>query len=77
MNNLLILLAGLVGLISTIIKIAIDNKVSNDYEKDMEDFSKSLAGNDPDGITYLFEQLRRKALSGDNIGQNGKAPEKR
>lgn len=65
-TNLIYLLAGLVGLFSTLLKLAIDIKnkgASPDekYKSDMADFDKAIASGDADSITLAFEQLRRES----------------
>ena len=66
METAILFLTGLLGLISTLLKLAIDirnKKESPDgkYEIDIQKFDKALATGDPDAIGLAFEQLRREA----------------
>lgn len=70
-EGLLIFFAGLVGLIGSILKLAIDirNKRTTPdakYETDIKQFDKALATGNADDISVAFEQLHREANKRDS-----------
>lgn len=64
-EGLLIFFAGLVGLLGSVLKLAIDvrNKRMTPeakYETDVQKFDQAIANGNADDISIAFEQLRRK-----------------
>lgn len=83
-SNLVIVLTGIVGLLSTILKIYLDNKNKSQtpeakYEQDIQKFDQAIANNNADDITTAFEQLHAEALKrgGDSGGQSSEEITKR
>ena len=83
-SNIAIVLAGIVGMLSTILKIYLDSKSKSQtpevrYEKDIQKFDQSIANNDADDLTTAFEQLHAEALKrgGNTGGQTGEETPKR
>lgn len=67
-ESFFIFLAGLIGLFSAILKIAVEYKEKKDlpdaeYNKRLDNFQKAVASGSDDDITIAFEQLRRSANS--------------